>query len=113
MLHAPLTLTLQFQSYSGLTNALVLELLLGSRTSALLSYEIFQNLFARAGSWIIKNVGGLPMGGPLSARLACQYLTSCELKTIRTNLLSFKILANRYRDNLYLFLGGGTMSARV
>ena len=68
-----------------------------------ISYEIFQNSFARAGSWIIQQVGGLPIGGPLSAQLGCMYLTSRELKNICTSLFSFKILAKRYRDNLYLF----------
>ena len=43
------------------------------------------------------------MGGPLSAELACLYLTSCELKNIHASLFSFKILAKRFRDNLYLF----------
>ena len=63
-----------------------------------ISYEIFQNSFARAGSWIVQQVGGLPMGGPLSAKLACLYLTSCELKNIHTSLFASKILAKSYRD---------------
>ena len=68
-----------------------------------ISYEILQNSFARASSWIVQQVGGLPLQGPLSAQLACLYLTSCDLKNIHTSLFSFKILAKRYRDNLYLF----------
>ena len=68
-----------------------------------ISYKNVQNSFARAGSWIVQQVGGLPMGGPLSAQLACLYLTSCELKNIHTSMFSFKILAKSYRDNLYLF----------
>ena len=40
-----------------------------------ISYEIFQNSFARAGSWIVQQAGGLPIGGPLSAQLTCLYLT--------------------------------------
>ena len=78
-----------------------------------ISYEIFQNSFARADPWIIQQVGGLPMGGPLSAQLACLYLTSCELKNIRTSPFSFKILSKCYRDNLYFFWRGDHVSSFV
>ena len=46
-------------SFKNVSIALVLDFI---------SYEMFQCLFARVGSLIVQQVGGLPMGGPLSAQ---------------------------------------------
>lgn len=70
---------------------------------AYIQFDLWQNCMFVAGSFILSQLKGIPMGGPISAQLASLYLMSKEMINVNIILYSQQYILSRYRDNIYIF----------
>ena len=68
-----------------------------------LKFELQGNNLFRAGSWVLAQTHGMPMGGKISAQLASLYLMTREMIALDVSLLGSRLLRTRYRDVIFFF----------
>ena len=66
-------------------------------------FELQGNNLFRAGSWVLAQTHGIPMGGKISAQWASLYLMTREMIALDVSLFGSRVLRTRYRDNIYFF----------
>ena len=71
--------------------------------TSFVNFELWANADFTAGGYVLSQLIGLPMGGPISAQLAVLYLMSAEMRATRSALSVHKFIHGRYRDNFYIF----------
>ena len=71
--------------------------------TSFVNFELWANADFTAGGYVLSQLIGLPMGGPISAQLAVLYLLSAEMRATRSALSVHKFIHGRYRDNFYIF----------
>ena len=75
-----------------------------------LVFELQGNHLFRAGSWVLAETHGIPMGGGgISAKLASLYLMTREMIALEVSLFGSRVLRTRYRDNIYFFGPSGSV----
>ena len=71
--------------------------------TSFVNFELRANADFTAGRYVLSQLIGLPMGGPISAQLAVLYLMSAEVRATRSALSVHKFIHGRYLDNFYIF----------
>ena len=66
-----------------------------------IEFELTGNHLFRAGSFVLAQHIGIPMGGKLSAQLSSMYLMYRESLNVNKSLFGPKVLCARYKDHLY------------